>query len=64
MDPESFVRGGPTLTTLFFLVDDRIQIPPFYKRANASPPALNGIKMAFHWRAVDGPTLNAGLVNL
>ena len=49
-DPKSFARRGPTLTTLFSLMrGERIQIPQY---------------AAFHWRADDGPTLNAGLVAL
>ena len=52
-DPESFVRGGPTLTRFFF--DDgntTISGPSMALQQNA---------MAFRWRADDGPTLNSGL---
>ena len=44
-DPESFVRGGPTLTTLFFILmkGGRIQIPLLagYQRRH-----LNGVSLA------------------
>ena len=50
-DPESFVRGGPTLTT--FLVDE-----------GRGSKDQNTTKMAFRWRANDGLTLNDGLVAL
>ena len=59
-NPESFVRGGPTLTFFFFFVFflslmrvGRIQIP-----------LLAGHQMAFRWRADDGTKLNARLVAL
>ena len=55
---KNFVRGGPTLLTFFFISlmrGGRIQI---LLLAGQGKPIL----MAFHWRAVDGPTLNAGLV--
>ena len=56
-DPESFFRGGQTLTTFFclficfvFLVDDGRKYPkPHYKRAIIGPPAkrhLNGVSLA------------------
>ena len=49
---------------LFFLVDEGREDP----NTTISGPSLaqqrNAIKMAFHWRADDGPTLNAGLVAL
>ena len=45
-DPESFVRGGPTLITFFFLVDERRKDPNFTKRAIIGPPA-NTIKWRF-----------------
>ena len=67
-DPESFVRGGPTLTTFFFLFflrfdeGGRIQISLISGPSTAS--MRNAIKMAFRWRADDGPTLNAGFVAL
>ena len=58
-DPESIVRGGPTLTRFFFffLVDEGREDP----NTTISGPSLagqgNAIKMGFHWRADD-----AGLV--
>ena len=59
-DPESFVRGGPTLTRFFFFFfffslmrGRRNQIPLL---AGHSQPASE--------RADDGPTLNAGMVAL
>ena len=55
-DPESFVRGGPTLTTIFF--------PFFKKNGPSSTRQQNAIDMAFRWRADDGSPLNAGLVAL
>ena len=59
-DPESFVRGGPTLTTFFFSLmrGGRVQIPLIAGNQR------NAILMAFRWRADDGPTVNAGLVAL
>ena len=63
-DPESFVRGGPTLTTFFFLFfqfslmrGGKIQIPPFKRH-------LNGLSLG--WRVDDCLILNAnaGLVAL
>ena len=60
-DPESFFRGGPTLTGLLGEGGSRyhtISGPSSARKRNA-------IKMmAFHWRAADGPTLNADLVAL
>ena len=40
---------------------ETIQIPPY---AGQLGQPTNAIKIAFHWRTVDGPTLNAGLVTL
>ena len=54
VDPESFVRGGPTLT-MFFLVDEGREDPS---------TTISGPSSAFRWRADDGPTMNAGLVAL
>ena len=49
---------------IFFLVDEGRKVP----NTTISGPSLacqrNAIKMAFRWRADDGPTLNAGLVAL
>ena len=62
-DPESFVRGGPIFDNVF-LVDNEREDP----NSTISGPSLarqrNANKMAFHWRADDGPTLNAGLADL
>ena len=63
-DPESFVRGGPTLTTFFFNLmgwrEDR--------NATTSGPSSarhrNANEMTFRWHADNGPTLNAGLLAL
>ena len=55
-DPESFVRGTPTLTTFFFFF-----IAGHHWPASETPLKL---KMAFRLRADDGSTLNAGLVAL
>ena len=63
-DPESFVRGGPTLTTFFFLsfyFDEGGGSEYHYKRGIVGPPAKRHL-VAFRWRVDDGPTLNAGLV--
>ena len=60
-DPESFDRGGPTLTTFFFfslMRGGRIQTPLL---AGRWPASKMPFKMAFRWRADDDPTLNAGL---
>ena len=54
VDPDSFARGGLTLTT-FLVKGDRIQIA--LKMDHQRPV------MAFRWRADDGQTLNAGLVD-
>ena len=62
-DPESFVRGVPTLRFFFKVYEGRkdpnttISVPSWACQQNA-------IYMAFCWRANDGPTLNAGLVAL
>ena len=62
-DPESFVRGGPTRTRVF-LVDEGREDPNTTISGPSSAHQRNAIKMAFRWRADDGPTLNAGLVAL
>ena len=54
----SFVRGGPTTLTTFFLVDE-IEIPLHHRNASETP-----FLIAIHWRVDDGPTLNADLVAL
>ena len=57
--PESFVRGGPALTMFwgcFFSTDEGREDP----HTTISEPSLarqrDAIKMAFRWRAYDGPT--------
>ena len=60
-DPESFVRGGPTLTTSF-LVDEWREDPSTTISGPSSARQRNAIHlMEFCWHADDGPTLNAGL---
>ena len=54
----SFVRGGPNLIT--FLVDEGIEDPNTDINGSSSARQRNTI----HWRAYDGPTLNAGLLAL
>ena len=56
-DPESFVRGGPTLTTIF-LIDEGREDPN--TTINGSTSAHQ--QTQFKWRADVGPTLNADLV--
>ena len=65
VDPENFVRGGPTLT-FFFLVDEGWEDPNTCTTICGPSLARQGksILMAFHWRADDGPTLNTGSVAL
>ena len=62
-DPESFVRGG-RIFFIFFLVDERREVP----NTTISGPSLarqrTTIKMAFRWHDDDGPTLSAALVAL
>ena len=54
-DPESFVRGGPTLTVFFFYIDEGMED----LNTTISRPSLahqrNAIKMVFYLRANDGP---------
>ena len=51
---------------LFFLhvIDEGREDPITTISGLSSARQRNAIKMAFHWRADDGPTLNAGLVAL
>ena len=56
--PESFVRGGPTLT--FFLVDEGRKDPNTTKSGPSLARQQNAIKMAFRWQAGDGLRLNNG----
>ena len=57
VDPEIFVMGGQTLTTLFFLFFDEIQ------KSTIGLPAKRH-QHGFRWWADSGQTLNAGLVIL
>ena len=59
-DPESFVRGGPTLTTFFFLVNEGRDDPNTTINGHHRPASETPF-LAFCWRADDGPTLNACL---
>ena len=56
-DPESFVRGGPTLTMFFF--DEGKEEPNITISRPLSIHQRNAILMAFCWLADVGPTLNA-----
>ena len=60
-DPEFFVRGGQTLT-IFVLVDEWWEDPNTTISGPSSARKRNAIKIAFRWRADDGPTLNAGSI--
>ena len=60
--PESFARGGPTLKT--FLVEEGTEDPNTTKSGPLSAHQQNAILMVFRWRANDGPTLNAGLIDV
>ena len=57
-EPDSFARGGPTLTTFFFsfLVDEGRKDP---NTTISGPPSA---RQRNAMRADVGPTLNAGLV--
>ena len=51
-DPESFVRGGPTLTPFFFGWWGKGGSKYYYKRANNGPSAkrhINGVSLACRW---------------
>ena len=61
-DPESFIRGGPTLTTFSFSRGREAQNTII--RGPTSAHQRNAIKMAFRWSADDGPTLIVDLVAL
>ena len=66
-DPESFVRGGPTLISfffLFFLVDEGRLDPNATKSGQSLARQRNAIKSVDLWRVDDDPTMNAGLVAL
>ena len=58
-DPESFVKGDPTLTTLFFflffwLMRGERKDPNTTKGRSPSACQRNAIGMAFRWGADDG----------
>ena len=61
-DPESFVKGGPTLTTFFgfvlllFFVDEEIEDPNTTISGQSSARQRNTISMALRRCADDGPT--------
>ena len=60
VDPESFVRGGPILTTffvLFFLVDEGREDPNTTKSGPFIGLLAKRHFMAFCWRANDGPNI-------
>ena len=59
-DPESCVRGGPTLKRFF----KRSEAPKITKSGQLSANHRNAIEMAFCWRADNGPPLNADLAAL
>ena len=71
-DPESFVRGGPSLTTFFSYFSYFSFISWWgeggskyhHKRAIISLPEKCNLNGAFRWLADDGPTMNAVLVAL
>ena len=61
-DPESFVRGGPTILTTFFfnyflkifLADKGREDPITTESGPSSAHQRNAIEMAFRWRADGG----------
>ena len=57
-------RGSKFDNVLFFLVDGGIEDPNTALIGPSSACQRNAIEMAFHWRANDGPTWNAGLAAL
>ena len=60
-DPESFSRGGLTLTIFFY---EGRKDPNTTINGLSSARRQNAILMAFRWRADDGLTLDSGLVAL
>ena len=62
-DPESFVRGGPTVTTFFFsfffIFDEGRKDPSNTISGPSLARQRNAILMVCRWRANYGPTLNA-----
>ena len=55
MDPESFARGGPTLTGFFVFVffDERKEDPNSTKSGPSSAPS----ETPFKWRFAGGPMM-------
>ena len=63
-DPESFVKGDPTLTTFVFKVDRGREDPSPTLSGPSSARQRNAFETplkAFRWHADECPTLNAGL---
>ena len=58
-----FLQRGSKFDNVFFLFDKGIEDPNTAINGQSSACQQN-IKMAFPWRADDGPTLNAGLIAL
>ena len=63
-DPERFARESSTLTTFFLFFYERREDPNTSKGGPSSTRHRDSIKMAFHWRVDDCPTLNISLVAL
>ena len=61
---QKVLSEGVKLLFFFFLVDEGREDPKNTKSGPSSARQRNAIEMAFHWRADDGPTLNAGLEDL
>ena len=59
-----FCQRGSNIDNLFFLFDEGRNDKNTTISGPSSARQRNAIKMAFRWRADDGPTLNAGLVAL
>ena len=59
-----FCQRGSIFEKVLFLVDEGRNGPNSTKSGPASTRQRKAIKMAFPWRADDGPTLNSGLVAL
>ena len=59
-----FCQSGSKFDNIYFLVVEGIEDPNITINGPSSARQRNAIKMAFRWRADDGPTLNASLVAL
>ena len=59
MDPESFVKGDPTLTTFVFKVEEGGEDPSPTLSGPSSARQRNANK-AFRWHADEYPTSNSG----